>query len=387
MSSAPLSVIDTDTHLTEPPDLWTSRLPRKWADQAPHVSYDERTRSHRWRVGDRWVAPVGATSAAGDYMLPDCPPTFEDIKPACYDATARLALMDEYGIHAQVLYSNVLAFEGHAFMALRDPELKLACVRTYNDYLVEFATPAPDRFILMANLPFWDLDASVAELERCHGLGHKGVLWAATLERHGLAHHTDEFWDPLYDVAQSLGMSINFHVGVGRTEDEMAMSRAKGDLYDAAYNVKRSALGLISNASTIADLIMSGICDRFPTLNFVSVESGYGYIPYLIEALDWQWLNSGGPRSYPDRLMPSEYFRRQIYTMFWFERASLKLLDFAPDNVMFETDFPHSTSLTPGTQSSALPPNQVVAELVEEFGYDLTRRVVHENAARLYHLG
>ena len=64
---------------------------------------------------------------------------------------------------------------------------------------------------------------------------------------------------------------------------------------------------------------MSGICERFPGLNFVSVESGFGYVPYLLQALDWQWLNNGAQAAFPDRMMPSEYFMRQVYATFWFE--------------------------------------------------------------------
>jgi len=70
----------------------------------------------------------------------------------------------------------------------------------------------------------------------------------------------------------------------------------------------------------------SGLCDRFPELDFVSVESGFGYIPFLLESLDWQWKGLGAHRQYPDRLLPSEYFRRQVYSMFWFEKDALELL-------------------------------------------------------------
>ncbi len=101
------------------------------------------------------------------------PPTLADADAACYDPAARLAHMDANGIYAQVLYPNIVAFEGHAFMALGDEELKLACIRTYNDYQAEFASMAPERFILMAMLPFWDLEESVRELRRCQRMGHR----------------------------------------------------------------------------------------------------------------------------------------------------------------------------------------------------------------------
>jgi predicted TIM-barrel fold metal-dependent hydrolase len=316
---------------------------------------------------------------------PSCPPSLEEADPACYDASARLAHMDSNGIYAQVLYPNVIAFEGHAFMALRDEELKLACVRTYNDYQAEFASADPRRFVTLAVLPFWDLDASLEELRRCHQLGHRGVLWAATLEKHGLPEFSSAHWDPLYAEAQERGMSVNFHVGVGNTAEEidLAMNR---EGYDPAFNTARSSMSFISNARTIGTLLTSGVLDRFPRLDFVSVESGFGYIPFLLDSLDWQWVNANGPKVYPQRLLPSEYFRRQVYSMFWFEKESLELLPKYQDNVMFETDFPHPTSLSPGPGSASPPPAAVIERDTEIVGPEVMRKVLQDNACRVYHI-
>ena len=297
--------------------------------------------------------------------------------------------MDANGIYAHVLYPNLVGFEGHALMALEDRELALAVIRAYNDYLVEFASVAPERFVLMANVPYWDVDASVAELTRCAELGHRGVVWAATLGKHGLPHYSDPYWDRFYAAAQDLGMSINFHVGVGKTSDELdvAANRVSGKPQDRAQRTEVSALFFLSNASTIAHVILSGLCDRFPRLNFVSVESGYGYVPFLLEGLDWQWMNTRGPEpTPPNRLLPSEYFRRQIYSMFWFEETSLPLLGLYPDNVMFETDYPHKTSLAPGEGSASKSPQFYIERAIEVAGEDTMRKVLHDNAARVYRI-
>src|SRR2546421_2664088 len=187
-----IRVIDSDTHLTEPPDLWTARIPERFRADAPAVRFDEDSGRWRWQIGGRWCSSVGNYSVAGwPEFYPSCPPTLDEADPACYDTKARLAHMDANGIFAQVLYPNVIAFEGHAFMALGDDDLKLACVRTYNDYQCEFASLAPERFVCLAMVPFWDLDASVEELRRCHAMGHRGLLWASTLDRHGLPDYTD----------------------------------------------------------------------------------------------------------------------------------------------------------------------------------------------------
>ena len=269
-------------------------------------------------------------------------------------------------------------------MALEDKELKLQLIRTYNDYLVEWVSPAPERFVLVASLPFWDIEESIREMTRCRELGFRGALWAATLNRHGLPQFYDSHWDRFYAAAQDLGMSINFHVGVGSTagDREVSQNAPKSDVGDFAY---RTSIGFLSNARTIAKLITFGVCHRFPNLPFVSVESGFGYVPYLIEALDWQWSHMHGPTRMPDRLMPSEYFRRQIYTTFWFEQSTLAQLPDWADNVMFETDYPHNTCLIPGSQLAPAP-NQVVAQHIERFGEELMSKVLYKNAARVYRI-
>jgi predicted TIM-barrel fold metal-dependent hydrolase len=291
--------------------------------------------------------------------------------------------MDAQGIYAQVIYPNFVAFEGHALMALKDLDLQVALIRTYNDYLVEWASVAPERFVLLASLPFWDIDESIKEMRRCKGLGFRGVIWAATLDRHGLPTFFDPFWDPFYAEAEALGMSINFHVGVGYTEDDSNTALSgRSNLFDATY---RTSVGFQSNARTIAKLIMFGVCHRFPELSFVSVESGFGFVPFLIESLDWQWKHLDGPAEHPDRLLPSEYFRRQIYTMFWFEEGTLAQLPDYADNVMFETDFPHNTCLIPGSRVSP-EPRQLAQKHVERFGEEMMSKVLYKNAARVYNL-
>jgi predicted TIM-barrel fold metal-dependent hydrolase len=180
-------------------------------------------------------------------------------------------------------------------------------------------------------------------------------------------------------------MSINFHVGVGNTAEEIeqAMNR---ESYDPAANAARSSMSFISNARTLGILLTSGLCDRFPRLNFVSVESGFGYIPFLLDSLDWQWTNANAKARYPDRLLPSEYYRRQVYAMFWIEQNSLELLPKYQDNVMFETDFPHPTGLHPGPARFAPTPAEVVRRDTEIVGQSVMRKVLHDNAARVYHV-
>lgn len=388
-------IIDTDTHVAETYDVWTSRMPKKYLDEAPCATKDPKGML-RWRVGDRWVQPVGMLSVAGwrEYF-PSFPPTLEEADPACYDPVARLQRMDEYGIRAAVLYPNIIAFETYAFLMLKDEGLRLACVQASNDWLIDFASTDRSRFVPTCMLPFWDVDQCVAEMQRCADRGVSAVLWAVTFDRIGLPHGTDPYWDPVYAAARDLDMSINLHAAIATTTKEFwdVRDRALGFFVnpgDAASTDGTKAAGMnlgiadafMVNANQIESLITRGVCTRFPEVNFVSVESGFGYVPYLLESLDWNVKNLFPPDKYDG--LPSDIFRRQIYATFWFEQGPLSQLSLYPDNVMYSTDFPHPTSVSPGPSSPALVPSTAVDEQLKGIPEALRRKVLHETAARLY---
>jgi hypothetical protein len=134
--------IDADTHITEPGDVWTSRLPAKFQENAPRmVRTDDGV--DVWRFGTRErVVPVGATAVAGwKDPFPSIPKNLDECPAAAYDAKARLEYMDSIGAWAMALYPNIGGFGSETFLGLGDPELMLACVRAYNDWLIEWIAP------------------------------------------------------------------------------------------------------------------------------------------------------------------------------------------------------------------------------------------------------
>ena len=165
-----LRIIDADSHVVEPVDLWTSRLPAKWAEKSPRVEWDDRGQEYRWKVGDVFLSGVGEYAVTGwTELFPSHPPTLDEADPACYDSASRLKHLDESGVYAQVLYPNLIGFEAHAFIKELGPEMALDCVRAYNDFLAEFASADPRRLIPMMMLPFWDPEASLTEMDRGSG--------------------------------------------------------------------------------------------------------------------------------------------------------------------------------------------------------------------------
>jgi predicted TIM-barrel fold metal-dependent hydrolase len=341
-------VIDVDAHVTEPASLWVDRLPEKWRDQAPHVRRGDDGKD-RWYVGDGEVMlTVGHTATAGwPDPFPAAPPTFEETPAAARDPHARLALLDDLGIGAQVLYPNVGGFGNQAFLALDDAALRLACVQAYNDWITEWAAAAPERLLPVTAVPFWDVEATVAEVERGAGMGHRGILFTGEPQRFGLPLLGDRHWDPLWRVAAETANPISFHLGGGDFTGPFTPERMAVHGIGPTY-VKATVQLFLDNGVQILDLLLSGVLARHPDTRFVSVESGVGFLPFVLEAADYAFDEAAVRRERPEfALLPSEYFARQVYGCWFFEETALqRLVDkIGAANILFETDYPHPICL------------------------------------------
>ena len=377
-------VIDIDTHITEPADVWTSRVASKWRDKVPQVR--EVDGMELWFIGDQPVGAPGAFTMAGhNDTFPNFPKGFDVLPPASYDAKARLALMDEESIHAMVLYPNVGGFGAGSFLKLGEPDLMLECVRAYNDFLAEWASADLNRLLPVMALPFWDVDESVKEIQRSASKGHRAVLFGSRPESFGQPALAHKHWDPIWAATQEAGLPISFHIGGGDLSDTFENKSGMGDKANFA---RAGSLALLDNQSCLANLIFGGVCARFPELDFVSVESGAGWLACVLEMFDWQWTNGDVAKENPEYdLIPSEYFARQIYGSFWFEKRDIKnSINAFPKNLMWETDYPHPTSQYPSPNSSAVRPADYAEEAFAGIDEAVVRDVLQDTPARLYNV-
>ncbi|MBJ17927.1 MAG: amidohydrolase [bacterium] len=353
MSATPATiqdwVIDTDTHIAEPGDLWTSRLPAKYKDVAPRIVRDPETQIETWQIGDGvGLLPVGHASVAGwPEPFPAAPRNMDEISKEAYDAEARLAYMDKVGIWSMALYPNVGGFGSQAFLGLKDPELMLACVRAYNDFVLDWISPNPARFIPIMATPFWDVEASVKEIDRCAKLGHKGILFSGAPQSHGQPVLANPHWNPLWQAAVDRNLPVSFHIGAGTFDDGFTPERMEMTSSGCVNGVVAISL-FLDNGKQLTDLLFSGVLPRFPELKVLSVESGVGFLPFLLEACDYTFDYGKVRRDRPEfKLKPSEYFARQVYGCYIFEETSLKdaVGSIGADNILFETDYPHPVCL------------------------------------------
>lgn len=380
--------IDTDTHLTEPPDTWTSRVAKKWHDKVPQVK--RINGRDMWFINGVEVASPGAYTMAGfDGSFPDTPDTFEELPKSAHDPNARLAFMDKEGIHAQVLYPNVGGFGSGGFLKLKETDLMLECVKAYNDFLADWCSPNPNRLLGGAAMPFWDVKECVKEIERCAKLGHKTILACTKPEDYGMPHLAHPHWNPYWEAIQDTGLPVSFHIGGGSFKEEDLTDRSL--MGQRPHFAGQSTLLFMGNVQCLTEILFGGICHRFPKLKLFSVESGIGWLPSFLELCDWQWTNGQVRKEKPEyNLLPSEYFRRQIYASFWFEtqnagiEAAIRLY---PDNIMWETDYPHPTSQSPGlTGGWGQHPRDYAKDKLSYLGKDTLKKVLHTNAARCFNL-
>ncbi len=378
-------VIDVDTHLTEPPDAWTRSFPVSLHDKVPHIERIDGV--DQWMVSGERIGAPGYYSMAGfDGVMPiSTPKTYDEIAPAMYDARARLDFLDAEGVDAQILYPNVGGFGNGYFLRLGDRELVAQCVRAYNDFLTEWCSVAPDRLIPIAAVPFWDLDLAIDEIGRCLDMGHRAIKFCNQPQDYGQPPLASTHWDPIWATVQEAGVPVSFHVGGGSMGTQFEDVAGMGWMTNFA---KVSSMIFMDNMRCMADLIFGGMCHRFPDVRFVSVESGVGWIPGALETFDWQWNNGGVRDEHPEyELRPSEYFRRQVYGCFWFEEESARsAITQYPDNIMFESDYPHPTCMHPGPRTAATRPREYATRVLAGLPDDVVRKVLWDNAAGVYGL-
>lgn len=377
---AEMPVIDVDAHFTEPPDFWTSRAPQKYKDVAPRIAKGENG-NPVWVAGSGLVlSPPGlcvvkpdGDKVYGKFSLE----TFEEMTPAAFQLGARLEAMDKLGLSMQILYPNVLGFAGATIMRIEDVGLRNFCTTAYNDAIADIAKASGNRIFPQCLLPFWDVDLCVQELVRCHEkLGLTGFNMTEMPEQWGLPSLHKPHWDPLWREAEARGLPCNFHVASAGVTTNVTWEGYTPDRLLAAL----SCFMFMNNSRSMVNLIFSGLLDRFPGMKFVSVESGIGWIPFVLEACEYQMsenmVNRGGLK-----LSPREYFQRNIFASYWFEkrRTQQDIEAVGADNIMFETDFPHPTCLYPGVKEHIQSSLGGLTPAVQ-------RKVLYENAVRVYQL-
>ena len=380
-------IVDADSHWSEPADLFTSIAPAKYKDRVPRV--EEIDGEPTWvfdghPIGRQSAAAVIArdgSKAEADLALNHW--RHEDVHVGAWDPKVRLGVLDECGIDAQIIFPSTIGLGGQDLAMIDDDVLRTLTIELYNDRAAQIQEESGNRLISMPLMPAWSVEASVREARRVAGQGARGVNMTSDPQDLGAPDLASREWDPFWEACTELQLPVHFHIGASVT----GMTFYGKYPWDSHPMNTKLAIGgtllFIGNARVVTNLILSGMFDRHPDLRMVSVESGVGWIPFILETLDYE-MSENAPRELAAlQKAPSEYFRSNLYATFWFEKNRNKLPELVEavgeDNILFETDFPHPTCMYPN-------PLETVAPKMATLSEEARRKILGENARKLYRL-
>jgi predicted TIM-barrel fold metal-dependent hydrolase len=400
-----VQIIDCDAHFTEPAELWTSRAPEHLLSRMPVLRTIDGITA--WYIeGELWASIGGNTIQTGQdgharkVVGTHVVQPYELIDRSAFAVKERLDLLDEIGVYAQVVYPNGIGFASNHIFAIEDLELRIAILQIYNDFLVDVQRESNGRLIPQGILPVWDMDLTVREIERLSDLGMTGFTLSDKPEMIGLPELWEDYWTPMWQLFNDRELVANFHIGAGARKEELeairnsrnqprSTQRLSGAVVSPTWGefghqrrlAAFSTQMYMSNLRIIVNMCMSNLFDRFPKLKIVSAESGIGWIPFMLEALEFQFdeMVTEPEEVQHAKKRPSEYFREHIYVMFWFEKsAPERLIDVVgARNVLVETDIPHPTCLYPN-------PKEHFVRVLSGLDDETVKRVLQDNAADLY---
>ena len=279
--------------------------------------------------------------------------------------------MDLDGVQAQLCFPSFPKFAGTVFLGADDKALAAQCVAAYNDFMIdEWCGSAPDRLIPLIILPLWDVPWRPSEIRRCAAKGARAISFPENPFPLGLpSFHTDE-WDPVFDAAQEADLPLCMHFG--------SSGQAPATSPDAPFAVTISLFGCNSMYAT-ADLLFSRVFHRFPQLKVALAEGGIGWVPYMLERIDYTWERHRHYTGINVDVRPSDLFRKHIWGCFIDDEAGIRNRDaIGIDRITWESDYPHSDSNWPRGRERA-------AEVLAEVPDDEVHRIVELNARELLH--
>jgi predicted TIM-barrel fold metal-dependent hydrolase len=361
-------LFSVDDHIHEHPNVWLDRLPSRYREAAPRV-VDLEDGRQAWKFEEQLV-PIDSGTSQPRTDVPGVrarPARFDEMRPGCYDPKARLTDMDIDGVWAELGFPQWARFAGHRFYPTNNPELSQLCVRAYNDFVLEEWTATnPERLVPLTIIPWWDIGAAVEEAYRTAGLGSKAIAFTENPTVLGQPSVHSDHWDPLWHAVADVGLPLCMHIG--------SSSRMLTSSPDAPAGVAWTATG-VNSLLAFADWLWSGIFDRFASLRVAFSEGGAGWVPYAIERSEKLVDSHSGMK--PKR-RPTEIYREHMYVCFVTDDVALSQIDIiGSDNLMWESDFPHTDGMWPHSRTTL---ERSLANVAD----DISIKIASTNAQRVF---
>ncbi len=388
-------IISVDDHIVEPPDVFQARLPAKFREQGPKVvrlpwqaaggfraqgisPATSGPETDFWHVEDIHLAIPKVEVAAG--MPPEEvvhePISFEQMRPGCYRIKDRLRDMDAAKIERSLCFPNSMRFAGQLFLWLKDKELALACVRAYNDFIVEeWAGESGGRLIPLCVVPLWSAELAAQEVRRNATRGVRAVTFTelpSVLDLPSI-HDKDGYWLPFIEACDETGTVICMHIGSSSTVPTSAP--------DAPSCVRMTMVNFNAQLS-FADWVFSGLLVRYPNLKLAFSESQIGWMPYVMERMDRIWRMGNSIAQIDPAFVnePSSYLEGRVFGCFFEDSYGIANRNaIGVNQITFESDYPHQDSTWPHTY-------EYLSAALREVSEDDAFRIARGNAISMLEL-
>jgi predicted TIM-barrel fold metal-dependent hydrolase len=394
-------IISVDDHVTEPPDLWTTRLSAKLRDRGPQVRRDRIRLSadaremglhigdEDGRVADYWIYE-GKPMAGGilstishavgfeGKKLGNLALTYDEVCPGAWRQSERLADMTTNHVEASLCFSNAVSgYCGQLYLAQPDKALGMACIRAYNDWMIDdwCAGAGRGRLIPLILIPLWDPVLAASEVRRCAAKSACAVSFCENPHDLGLPSIYGGAWEPLLEACAETGANISMHIG--------SAGKIPTTAPDAPYMIT-SVLMFVDSMTSMLDFVLAGVFERFPKLKISYSEGQIGWLPYAIRRADKVWLakdkEGRGYQRTPNP--PSSYIKDHVYGCIFDDDTALLCRELiGVDQIMLEVDYPHSACAFPNVAEVARELSRT-ARLNEEEQH----KVLRGNAIKAYGL-
>ncbi|HXY93990.1 MAG TPA: amidohydrolase family protein [Acidimicrobiia bacterium] len=381
----------------EPAEIWTSRLPSRLREHGPHVrrergvlGWDDLTA--RWSLGGQdaewadvwyyddlvWVLQRGFVQAGYVHEDPQRPITYDDMLPGAYQREERLRAMERNHTDVSICFPNMIRFCGQIFLDRKDKDLALLCVKAYNDWMIDewCGAERPARLVPLTIVPLWDVHLAAAEVRRCAAKGAHAVTFPEAPPGLGLPSIFSSYWDPLFAACEETDTVLNLHVG--------SSSKSVTTAADAPRDMAVCFL-FVNSQLAFSDWLYSGLLEDFGRLKIVLSEGQVGWMPFVVQRIDNTWKKSPErkeKRARRAKQLPSSAIPGRVFGCIFDDLEGLvNRHAIGTEQIMVETDFPHSDSTYPHSRD-------VLSKLVSEAGLteSETRQITRENAIRVYGL-
>ncbi len=279
-------LISVDDHVLEPGHVWQRWLPTALRAEGPRLERQRGVLRHRRRRpyfdqsddgdwADVWVYEGKAMPLLGGLALAGTdrkeantePILYDDIRPGACEQSARLVDMDANHTEAGLCFPSFPRFCGQTFLEAADKDLALACVRAYNDWMIEewCGGAGRGRLLPMTLIPLWDVELAAAEVRRCAAKGNTSIAFSESPPALDLPSIHSGYWDPLWQACGDTQTVVNCHIGSSSTFPRTGPDSPLLTTFALVHEGAQRCL---------VDWLCSGIFDRYDTLKMALSEGG-----------------------------------------------------------------------------------------------------------------